>query len=219
MSSLGRSDVLLDMCTQRDYLTPCGARPVANTLQVLTNLRKLMAWARWAKMPVLSAVDVRRREEAMGVESAACVLGTVGQAKMPCTLMPARLTIESDNCLCVPLDVLTRTQQAILIKRHRDPFTNPKLDRLLTEMPARRFVIFGVALDASIRQLVLGLMLRGRNVVVVGDACGYWSAVDADFHLRQIVAKGCDVVTTNAYVQSQLARTTLKGDRGRRSVA
>lgn len=219
MSSLSRSDVLIDLCTQRDYLMPGGARPIANASQVISNLRKLMAWARWAKAPILSVVDVRRRQEAMGVENAACVEGTAGQLKLAHTLMPSRTTIESDNCLCVPLDVLLHAQQAILAKRHRDPFTNPKLDRLLTEMPARRFIVFGVALDASIRQLVLGLMLRGRSVAVVGDACGQWNAQEADFHLRQIMAKGCEILTTRGYVQTHLSRVTLKTDRGRRSVA
>ncbi len=219
MTSLSRSDVLIDLCTQRDYLTPGGARPVANAPQIVSNLRKLMAWARWAKAPVLSVVDVRRRQEAMGVDGVACVEGTAGQLKVPHSLMPTRVSIESDNCLCVPLDVLLHAQQAILAKRHRDPFTNPKLDRLLTEMPARRFIVFGIALDGAVRQLVLGLMLRERNVAVLGDACGYWNAQEADFHMRQIQAKGCEVLATSAYVQSHVARVPLKGDRIRRSVA
>ena len=73
-----------------------------------------------------------------GLRNPHCVLGTLGQQKLRFTLLPRRVVVESDNRLCVSLDLLTRFQQAILSKRHRDPFTNPKLDRLLTEMPTQR---------------------------------------------------------------------------------
>lgn len=217
MVNPGKSDVLLDLCTQRDYLYHAGARTVLNAPTAMTHIKRLMTWARWAKVPVLSCVDVTRNEEALGSENPACVVGTWGQRKVGCTLLPDRVSIESDNCLCVSLDILQKHQQAILIKRHRDPFTNPKLDRLLTEMPARRFVIFGVSLDSSIRQLVLGLLLRGRRAMVLGDACGYWNQNEADFCLRQLDAKGCAIATTSAFIQeSRQGRAFMQHANGRR---
>lgn len=221
MFQSGKSDVLVDLCTQRDYLASGGVQRIANADVALLNLKRLMIWARWTKAAILSTVDTRRREEVLGLDGAPCVAGTWGQQKINYTLMPDRAVVESDNRLCVPLDILARFQQAILAKQHRDPWTNPKLDRLLTEMPARRFVVFGVALESSIRPLVLGLLLRGRRVAVISDACGYWNDSEADFCLRQLDAKGCSVLTTAAFLQESRSGKTAwaSGRRGRRSVA
>jgi nicotinamidase-related amidase len=199
-----KSDVLVDVCTQWDYLDNFGNRPCGNAAAVAGNLRHLIATARWLKLPVLSCAEVRRPDEVRGLARPDCVYGTRGHEKLGCTLLPRRVVIESDNRLCVPLDILERFQQAILAKRHRDPFTNPKLDRLLTEMPAERFVVFGVSLEVSIRLLALGLLLRGRRVAIVPDACGYWNQSEADMSLRQLTAKGCELLSTERFIQSAL---------------
>ena len=222
MIEVGKCDVFLDVCTQRDYLAAGGARPSVNAPQLLPRLRHLMAYARWAGVPTLSCIDARRLDEVRGRPNPNCVVGTLGQEKIGFTLLPHHIVVESDNCLSVPLDILARCQQAIFTKRHRDPFTNPKLDRLLTEMPTRRFVVFGVSLESSIRLLVLGLLLRRRRVILVADACGFWNGNEADMTVRQVVAKGCALVTAEALVQGALAKhnVTIRSRAARsRSVA
>ncbi len=221
MNNLRRLDVFVDMCTQRDYLLPSGARPSRNAAQVTPNLKRLMAFARWARVPTLSCVDVRRPGDVLGLPRACCVLGTFGQQKLPFTLLPDRIQIDSDNCLCISLEIFQHHQQAILTKEHRDPFTNPKLDRLLTELPIRRFVVFGVSLEVSVRLLALGLLLRGRRVAVVYDACGWWDAEDGEMALRQVAAKGCDLLATQQLLEPAVAYLRRNGRRRfhRRSVA
>lgn len=222
MNHARRLDVFVDVCTQRDYLSLDGARAALNAQQITPNLKHLMALARWAGVPTLSCVDGRRPTEVRGLSHIYCVLGTPGQQKVPYTLLPDRVQIDSDNCLCVSLDVLQRHQQAILAKEHRDPFTNPKLDRLLTEMPARRFVAFGVSLESSIRLLALGLLLRHRRVAVVYDACGWWNAEDGVMALRQLAAKGCELLTTQQLIDFALSQYRRNGHlrrHRRRSVA
>jgi len=216
------SDVLVDLCTQRDYLTSGGARPVLNVEQVRGNLKKLMAVARWMKWPLISCMDARRPLDAVGLPDCPCVIGTAGWQKMPCTLMPKRTCVESDNCLCVSLNILQQVQQVVLFKHHRDPFTNPKLDRLLTELPGRRFIVFGVALEESVRLTVLGLMLRERRVALVYDACGFWNADEGEMTLRQLEAKGCELLGARQLVESALALhgpRRVASLRHRRSVA
>ena len=202
MSNARRPDVFVDMCTQRDYLLPDGAQPSLNAPQITPALKHLMAFARWARVPTLSCVDVRRPNDVRGLPRPNCVLGTPGQQKVPFSLLPDRVAIDSDNCLCVSLDILQGHQQAILEKEHRDPFTNPKFDRLLTELPIRRFVVFGVGLETSVRLLVLGLLLRHRRVAVVFDACGWWDAADGAMALRQLTAKGCELTSAEQLVES-----------------
>lgn len=217
MSIARRPDVFVDMCTQRDYLALDGASPSLNASQITPNLKHLMAFARWAHIPTLSCVDARRPGDVRGLAVSNCVLGTRGQQKLPFTLLPDRVQIDSDNCLCVSLEVLQQHQQAILVKEHRDPFTNPKLDRLLTELPIRRFVVFGVSLETSIRLLALGLLLRHRRIAVVQDACGWWDAEDGEMALRQLAAKGCELVTTAHLLETSLGQHKRNGHHRYRS--
>ena len=224
MSVHRMSDVFLDVCTQRDYLSTCGTHRALNAERARDNIKHLMAFARWAGVPTLSCVDVCRPRQACGKNGTHCVGSHQGQGKIPYSLLPDHVVVDSDNCLCVPLDLLQQHQQAILVKEHRDPFTNPKLDRLLTELHTRRYVIFGVSLETSIRLLVLGLLLRHRRVTLVTDACGYWSAAEADMALRQLAAKGCHMVTARELIESRRARvkrpkSRLLGHRRRRFVA
>jgi nicotinamidase-related amidase len=187
-----------------------GARPTANAGAVLENVKHLMAFARWAKIPTISCVDARRPDAVRGVPHPHCVLGTPGQRKITFSVLPDHVTIESDNVLCISLEILQQHQQAILIKQHRDPFTNPKLDRLLTEMPTQRFTVFGVAMEASIRLLVLGLLLRHRQATVIHDACGFWSPSEADMALRQLAAKGCEIRSTAEIIRERLAQLSAR---------
>lgn len=220
MVQLRESEVFLDVCTQRDYLAPDGARRISNAGVVAQNLKHLMAFSRWANIPTLSCVEVHRFDEVRGRPNPACVLGTPGLQKLACSVLPRRVVLESDNFLCVPLDIFKHYQQAILVKTQRDPFANPKLDRLLTELPTTRFVLFGVALESNLRLLSLGLLLRHRSVTLISDACGYWTEGDADMTLRQLAAKGCQLLTTHEFLEQNIRRFTTRPIRLRpRSVA
>lgn len=213
-------DVFLDVCTQRDFLSPDGARPIRNPLLVAGNIKRLMAFARCLRVPTLSCVELHRFDEVRGRPNPVCVAGTRGQQKLTCSVLPRRVVLESDNFLCVPLDIFHRYQQAIVTKSPRDPFANPKLDRLLTELPARRFVLFGVALETNLRLLSLGLLLRHRRVTLISDACGYWNDSDADMTLRQLSAKGCELLTAREFIDQGLNKRGTRHVRLRhRSVA
>ncbi len=217
MCNWNEVDLFLDICTQQDYLDDAGCALVPNANQVRSNVKHLMAFARWSHFPTLSCVD-----EAWGMNpnggQAPVSKGSPVEKKISFSVLPDHTSIESDNCLCISLDIFDRYQQAILTKSHDDPFTNPKIDRLLTEVPARRYVIFGIALEQEVRLLTLGLMLRGRKVVVIADACGYHSTEGADMALRQLGAKGCELVSTQEFIESRMAKLRARTNR-RRSVA
>jgi len=202
----GKREVFVDLCIQREYLSRDGCNPCLNAEQVALNAKHVMAFARLAKMPVLSCVDVDRTHW-IGAQYVPVVSRVPPQQrKAACTLLPQHTVIESDNSLCVALDVLQKYQQAIFTKVHRDPFTNPKFDRLLTEMPARRFIVLGIPLESSVRMLVLGLIRRKRRVTLLTDACGFWNRQEAEMVLRQLAVKGCELLTTNAFLADALLR-------------
>ena len=201
-----RRDVFVDVCVQREYLSRNGTAPCHNADQVALHAKHLMAFARLAKLPVLSCVDVNRGNR-IGAEFVSIVAPAAPlERKAAFTVLPHHTVVESDNSLSVSLDLLQRYQQAIFTKIHRDPFTNPKFDRLLTEMPARRFIVFGIPLETSLRILVLGLLRRKRKVTLLTDACGYWNRQEADMVLRQLEIKGCKLITAEEFLQSALLR-------------
>lgn len=204
MTAKGKQDVFVDVCVQREYLTRNGQIPCHNADQVALNAKHLMAFARLAKVPVLSCVDVNRGNR-IGPEFVSIVSQAAPhERKAAFTLLPHYIVVESDNSLCVSLALLQQYQQAIFTKIHRDPFTNPKLDRLLTEMPARRFIVFGVPLETSLRILVLGLLRRKRKVTLLTDACGFWNRQEADMVLRQLGVKGCQLTPADEYLRGAL---------------
>lgn len=187
--------VLLDMNTQRDFLDPAGSCPVGNLATLVPKLRKVFALARAYHMPVISALDTHRETEPPKGLPWHCLEGSPGQKKMPFTLLQNRVLVEANNSLDLPLDLLRNHRQVILSRRTEDLLHNPKADRLLTELEARAFILFGVGLERSIRRLALSLLARGKTVGFVPEACGYWNEIDAELTTRQLVAKGSSDLT------------------------
>ena len=199
--------VLVDLNTQRDFLDPVAKCRVRNGRKFVPAARRVVAWAKWNHVPVVSSVDCHRNGESPhdGFPRH-CVDGTLGQRKIPWTLFGAHISIEGDSTLAVPLDLFDEYQQVIFRKRTHALFGNPKADRFLTQLRAKEFVLFGVGLEFSVEPLALGLLARNRKVTVLADCCGYWSASEADLALRRMHAKGVDLVAVEQLLHRRLRR-------------
>jgi len=182
--------VLVDVCTQRDYLEPGAILQVANRDEFLANLRLLFGWATATRVPVVSIIESHRPTEPINGSPLHCIDGTLGQWKPNFTLLEPRILVEADNYLCLPPDLRKNYRQLLFRKRTRDVLSNPKTDRFLTQLRAQEFIIVGVGVERAIRGLALGLLARHKTVTVVRDACGYWSAADGELAILQLVAKG-----------------------------
>jgi nicotinamidase-related amidase len=192
--------VLLDMNTQVDLLLPSGAMPVVNRVEVLPNIRRLMSWARAESLLVISSLECGRIGKSRRGLPPYCMDGSVGQRKIPITLLPRRLVVQNDNTVDVPPDPLHKIQQVILMKRSRDFLLNPKVDRLFQALSGKHVVVFGAVAERCVKSVVLGLLARWLGVGVVTDACGAWSAEAADMAMRQMEAKGAVLVTTDELI-------------------
>jgi len=62
--------------------------------------------------------------------------------------------------------------QVIFCKRCIDPFEEPRVDRMLTELEADEFILIGSLLEGAIKATALGLLARRKNVRVLVDAAG-----------------------------------------------
>lgn len=188
--------ILIDLCTQRDFLSPEGAVPVSELDTLLPNLRRIIIWAKRNRVSIVSALDAHRRHENFTLLPPHCIDGTTGQKKLDFTMLRKQAMVEIDCTPGVPIGILRRHQQVIFRKRTKDFMSNPKVERLLTEMKKVEFIIVGVGAEHGVKVLALGLAARQKRVAVITDACGYWNKAEADLAFRQIEAKGAVLLTT-----------------------
>jgi nicotinamidase/pyrazinamidase len=195
--------LLVDLNTQCDFLLPRGVLPVTNRAAILPNIRRITNWARVEGVPVVSSLESHRPGEPTDGLPPYCIERSLGQRKLPFTLMPQRIVLCGDNTFDVPFEPFRRYQQVIFTKRNRDFLSNPKAERLLNAVRVRYIAIFGVLTEQCVKIAALGLLARGHRVIVVRDACGYWSPADAELALRQAEAKGAVIATTEELLNGQ----------------
>ncbi len=200
--------VAVDINTQRDFCEPDGIYPVVNAATLVPQLRRVIAWARRNCTPIISSVEAHRPFEL--TESGhpiCCVDGSCGQRKLEFTIFPTHAWVEADNTLSVPSDLFSQYQQVIFQKRTDDLLGNPKADRLLSQLPANEYIVFGTGLECSVKALALALLARGKRVTIVSDACGFWNRATADLALRQIGAKGARLICVDELRLRKLDRS------------
>lgn len=189
-----RRQVLIDVDTQKDFLLAEGKACIRNHRRVLGHIRRVMAWARVRSIPIISIAEVHPDNN--GESEFCCIDGTEGQRKVRYTLVSNRVCFPADGHTDLPRDMLRQYRQVILHKRCVDPFDEPRIDRLLSEMKANEFVLIGAAAEGAVKAMALGLLQRGKRVTVVTDAVGSHNKREAKLALRKMEAKGAKLVET-----------------------
>jgi len=190
-----RRQVLVDINTQRDFFLAEGTVCIRNHRRVLAHVRRMMAWARVRNISIISTCEVYPDTGHNG-DPRYCVDGTPGQLKLGYTLMRNRASFPADGSTDLPRDMLRRYQQVILHKRCMDPFDEPRIDRLLSEVCAAEFILMGACAEGAVKAAALGLLQRDKKVTVVIDAVGYHDSRDAKMAFRKMEAKGAKLLET-----------------------
>jgi nicotinamidase-related amidase len=125
-----------------------------------------------------------------------CIDGTEGQKKVSYTLLNNRVSFPADGNTDLPRDMLRRYKQVILHKRCVDPFDEPRIDRLLSELQAAEFILIGATAEGAVRATALGLLQRDKRVIVVLDAVGAHDSNEARLAFRKMEAKGAKLIET-----------------------
>jgi len=159
--------VFVDVDTQLDFLYPAGALYVLGAERLVPAISRLNRYAADHGIPVLSTVDAHAENDPEFQHwPPHCVAGTMGQHK------PARTLLE--RCMVVPNHdsgfSLDRAEQIILEKQTIDAFRTRSLPRVLEELNAERFVVYGVVTEICVLSAARGLLARNKTVVVVVDA-------------------------------------------------
>jgi nicotinamidase-related amidase len=190
-----RKQILVDIDTQKDFLLADGKACIRNHRRVLAHIRRIMAWARTRNIPIISTAEVYPDNNGESTVDY-CIDGTEGQKKIHYTLFNDRVTFVADGNTDLPRDMLRRYKQIILNKRCVDPFDEPRIDRLLSEVRANEFILVGTTLEAAVKMTALGLLQRGKKVTVVADAVGSHSKKEAMLAIRKMETKGAKVIDT-----------------------
>jgi nicotinamidase-related amidase len=190
-----RRQILIDVDTQKDFLLAGGKACIRNHRRILAHIRRVMAWARHRNVPIISTAEVypnNNGDSTVGY----CIDGTDGQKKIPYTLVSNRVSFTADGNTDLPRDMLRRYRQVILHKRCVDPFDEPRIDRLLSEVRASEFILIGSSIEGAVEVTALGLLQRGKKVTVVIDAVGSHNKREAKLALRKMETKGAKLIET-----------------------
>jgi len=186
---------LLDIDTQRDFLLAGGNACVRDHTDDLVNNRRVMAWARHENIPIISTAEVHPNFNGSSLVHY-CIDGTAGQRKIPYTLLNNRVSFPADTRNTLPADLLRAYSQVILHKRCVDPFEEPTIDRLLSELLANEFILIGAGTEDAVVATAVGLLHRGKNVRLVVDALGSHDRRKGKLALRKVKAKGARLLET-----------------------
>lgn len=189
-----RKCVLIDINTQRDFFDADGNACVENLASTLGNLRRVMAWARHKDVSVIS-ISLIQPDDTSNLNRC-CVEGTSGQRKIHYTLRSNRAGFPADRNTDLPPEILRQYKQIILQSRCTDPFDEPRIDRLLSEVRANEFIIIGATAEGSVDSVALGLLQRGKSVTVITDAVGSCSKRQQKLAFGKMKAKGAKLVET-----------------------
>ena len=200
-----RKQILVDIDTQKDFLLVNGKACIRNHRRVLANIRRVMAWARFYGVPIISTAEVYSDNNGNGTPTY-CIDGTEGQKKIHYTLLDNRICLAADGNTDLPRDLLRRFRQVILHKRCVDPFDEPRIDRLLSELRASEFILVGTSLEGAVKATALGLLQRGKKVTVIIDATGSHNTSEAKLAVRKMETKGAKVIETKKLAGSSHLR-------------
>lgn len=189
-----KSDVVfVDIDTQNDFLDYNGSLYIPGSENIRPNLKLLIDFAVNNNLKIISTMDSHAEDDPEFLEfKPHCIPGSWGWQKIPETIYDNYQLIEP-----VVEDELRLLSNRFIVKKHMiDAFSNPNLMRLLYYLEKRNFIVFGVATEYCIRQLVLKLLKEHFLVQLVEDAIIGISDENAEIAIQEMVANGAKLIKT-----------------------
>ncbi|MBZ5620453.1 MAG: cysteine hydrolase [Acidobacteriia bacterium] len=175
--------VFFDVDSQLDFLYPAGALYVPAAERIVPAIARLNRFAAEHRIAVISTTDAHAENDP---EFAAwpphCISGTTGQHKAERTLLEKRVVVPNRQCEFA----LDGVQQVVVEKQTVDVFLAPNLSRVIEQLEADRFVVYGVVTEICVLFAARGLLKAGKPVTVVTDAVAALKAEDSARALDEI---------------------------------
>ena len=188
--------VFFDVDTQIDFLFPAGALYAPGAERVVGTISRLNQFAGAHGSTVISTADAHGEDDPEFKQFPPhCVKDTAGQQKPQGTLLDNRTVIPFES-VYAPRPT---AQQIILEKIVLDCFVNPNLPRLLEQLQADRYLVYGVVTEICVKCAALGLLKTGKRVELVADAVCGLNESDAEQMKKDFVGRG-GVLTASASI-------------------
>lgn len=181
--------IFFDVDTQLDFLMPAGALYVPGAEEIAPALATLTSFAAKNSIQIVSTLDSHpENDPEFRLWKPHCIVGTQGRQKYSRTLLER-----------------PSAAQIILEKNTIDFFADEKSHRLLDEIRAERFVVYGLVSEHCVRAAVLGLLERKARVELVTDAIKSLSAASERAVLEEFTARGGRLTTVGQVISEAAA--------------
>lgn len=206
MPVLQNQIVFVDVDTQADFMLPEGKLYVPGAEKIIANLERLMRFAQEHGVPVISSADAHTPDDPEFQQFPPhCVKGTPGQQKIPQTLLPRHRIIANEKEALPRQEEFSRSPQWILEKQRFDLFTNANAASLFERLPAREYIVFGVATDYCVKAAAQSLLRLDHSVGIVVDAIQGIDPDGSQTTLSELQAAGAQLLTTQEVVTRVMA--------------
>jgi len=206
LSTLRRKYIVVDVDTQTHFFTNRGIICVQNHRQVLANILRVIKWAKQKNIRMISTVQILpTRFPYCGSH----ILDLEDQKKVRYTFYKRHASLDATDCTDLPVRILERYDQLVLHKRCFDPFEEPRVDRVLSELQAEEFVLIGAPTEGAVKATALGLLGRRKTVTLLFDATGPYDKTAGKLTLRHMVQRGAKLIGTDRFLAS-VHRTPAK---------
>ena len=195
----GRKRIIIDIDTQRHFFTNEGMVRVGNYQQTLSNIQRILHWAVQKNISIISTIQIYPDHYGN-----LYMTDSEGQKKVTSALCSSRTSFPANDHTDLPPQILAKHDQVIFCKRCFDPFEEPKIDRILSELQTDEFILIGAVTEGSIKATAHGLLSRQKNVTIVCDATGSYKKRAGEIVFRQMLIRGAKLMSTNELVAFQL---------------
>jgi nicotinamidase/pyrazinamidase len=181
-----------DIDSQLDFLYPAGALYVPKAERIVPAIAKLNRYAAQHGIPVVSTTDAHTEDDPeFKTWPHHCVAGTHGQRKAAATLLERRVVVPNrDGPIWTKEASIGGAQQIVVEKQTVDVFAAPNLHRVVAQLNADAYVVYGVVTEICVLFAVRGLLKTGKLVTIVTDAVETLRAEDSARALEEVCAAG-----------------------------
>jgi nicotinamidase/pyrazinamidase len=193
-----RKVVFWEVDTQADFMLPGGKLYAPGAEKIIPNIKCLVDEVRAGRVLLISdACRHLRNDPEFATFPPHCIRGTPGARIIPEGLAQTFYTVPNDEKFQLPQD-FKKYQQIIIEKQTLDVFDNPHTAAIVGRLGKDvDYIVFGVVTEYCVRLAAMGLMTRGRHVLLVKDAIETLKPEDGQRTVAELKALGARFISTD----------------------